>query len=120
MPSFDQLDLNPDGDGTLLPVKVVPGASRDRVVGVLGGALKIQTAAAPEKGRANKTVIAILAKSLGLSPREIQLVRGQTSPRKLFRIAGLSPEKLPGALRGDAARSSKIQETRYKGKGRKE
>ena len=71
-------------------MKVVPGSSRDRVVGVLGDSLKIATAAAPEKGKANAAVAKILAKALGAEKRNVQLVSGPTNPRKEFCIAGFS------------------------------
>ncbi len=78
----------------MIAVKAVPGASRDRIVGVLGDALKIATAAAPEKGRANKAIAATLAAALGVDRRSVQLVAGPTSPRKQFRIAGLTAAQL--------------------------
>lgn len=40
-----------------LKVKVVPGASRDEIVGWLGDALKIKVTAPPEKRRANEVVV---------------------------------------------------------------
>ena len=79
-------------------MKVVPGASRDRVVGVLGDALKVATSAAPEKGKANAAVAAILARALGVDPRAVQLVSGATSPRKEFRISAASAEQVRAAL----------------------
>jgi uncharacterized protein len=49
-----------------LTVKVVPGSSRNQIVGWLGNALKIKVTAPPEKGRANEAVVAILADRLGM------------------------------------------------------
>ncbi|MGB9626422.1 MAG: DUF167 domain-containing protein, partial [Phycisphaerae bacterium] len=46
--------------GVEVAVKVVPGSSRDRIMGVLGDALKIAVAAPPEKGKANQAVIEVL------------------------------------------------------------
>lgn len=70
-------------------VKVVPGASRTRIAGRLGDAIKIQVSAAPEKGKANAAVIDLLAETLGIHRNQIELVSGQTQPRKTFRILGL-------------------------------
>ena len=99
MKSVEQLQLRDDGDGVIVPVKVVPGASRDRIVGVLGGAVKITTAAAAEKGKANAAVAQTLAKALGLRRRDVELVAGQTSPRKTFRASGRTAEHVREALR---------------------
>jgi uncharacterized protein (TIGR00251 family) len=76
--------------GCVLPVKVVPGASRSRIAGPLGECLKVATSAAPQKGKANAAVASHLAEALGIEPRRVELVSGPTSPRKEFRIQGLS------------------------------
>ena len=83
-------------------VKVVPGASRTRVAGVLEGALKITVAAAPEKGRANTAVIKHLAKILKIPTRSISVEKGQSVPNKLLRVEGLRAgevSRLLGVLR---------------------
>jgi len=100
MKDVGNLDLRETPQGVVVPVKVVPGASRDRIAGVLGDALKVTTAAAPEKGRANAAVATILAKALGVDRRSVRLVAGRTSPRKEFRIVGTTAEQMRAALRG--------------------
>ena len=69
-------------------VKVVPGSSRDSIVGWLGEALKIKVQAPPEKGRANEAVIALLAGALAIDSNQISVVSGHTSPAKVLEIEG--------------------------------
>jgi uncharacterized protein len=70
-------------DGVVLvALKVVPGASRSRIVGVLGDRLKVAVAAPPERGAANDEVCRVLAARLGLKPSEVRIVAGHTSPLK--------------------------------------
>ena len=77
-----------------MPVKAVPGASRDRIVGELDGALKVAVSAPAEKGRANKAIIALLAKGLGLRKSQLALLAGETSPQKKFLVRDVTPEEL--------------------------
>ncbi len=84
--------------GTIISVKVVPGSSRDRIVGVLGNCLKVATSAPAEKGKANKAVAAILAKALGIGKKDVTLMSGPTNPRKEFQISGLSAEQVNARL----------------------
>lgn len=99
MEGIEQLAIRQADRGAVLPVKVVPASSRDRVVGVLGESLKIATSAPPEKGKANAAVARTLAKTLGVDPREVQLIAGHTGPRKEFQIAGMSAEQVRMKLR---------------------
>ena len=49
---------------------------------------------APERGKANAALIALLAKSLGVSKSSIRIVRGQHSTHKTLEISGLSQEDI--------------------------
>ena len=69
-----------------LNVKVVPGSSRDQIVGWLGDALKIKVMAPPEKGRANEAVVELLSMKLGISTDDIEVVSGHSSPSKVIAI----------------------------------
>ena len=74
----------------LVRVKAVPGASRNRVQGTLGDHLKIQVAAPPEGGKANAAIQALLADLFGVACGSIRLESGAASPRKVFRIPGMT------------------------------
>jgi len=90
MRNIEKLAIRDVGGGAVIAVKAVPGASRDRVIGVLGDCLKVATSSAAEKGRANAAIAKTLAKTLGVGKRDVELLRGMTSPRKAFRVAGVS------------------------------
>jgi len=74
-------------------VKAVPGSSRSRIAGVLGDRLKVQVAAPPEDGKANRAVAQVLAEWLDLPPSAVELVSGASQPAKVFRIP--AREKMP-------------------------
>lgn len=76
--------------GTLLAVKAVPGASRDKVVGPLGERLKVAVRKPPEKGAANKAVCALLADALGVRAADVEVLRGDTRPEKEVLVRGLA------------------------------
>lgn len=84
------IELKQQGNDVLLPVKVVPKSSRDRIVGELDGALKIAVSAAPEKGAANQAVCKLVAKSLGIRTQQVSVDAGHGSPRKTLRITGVT------------------------------
>lgn len=81
-----------------LNVKVVPGASRDRVAGRYGDGIRVQVAAPPEGGKANKAVIRLLAEFLDVKPDAMRIVRGHTQPRKVVEIAGVDATTLADRL----------------------
>jgi len=93
-----QLDVSDGAGGACVSVKAVPGSSRDRIAGVLGAELKVAVAAAAEKGKANKAIAAVLAGALGVPARDVSLLAGPSSPRKRFRVAGMTAEGVRDAL----------------------
>ncbi len=78
------------GDGAVtVEVKVQPKARRLAVLGTgTDGRLRIAVTAAPEDGKANRAVIDVLAKSLGVPARTIEVIAGATSREKTLRITG--------------------------------
>ena len=92
------IQLSTSAQGVLIPLKVVPGASRSRLMGEWNGRLKIAVAAAPERGQANAAVVELMAKALGLRRSQVEIVGGLTSPLKMVRVEGLGIDQIRGIL----------------------
>jgi uncharacterized protein (TIGR00251 family) len=67
---------------------VIPGASKSEIAGVLGDRLKIRVAAPAEGGRANRAVVEILRRWLGV--RAVEIVSGIANPEKTVHVSGLA------------------------------
>ncbi len=86
--------LEPHAEGAILPVRVQAGARHDEIRGEQDGMLKVCVAQSPEKGKANRAVIALLSKQLSLRKSQIELIAGHTSHKKWFLIRDITPEEL--------------------------
>jgi uncharacterized protein (TIGR00251 family) len=86
----------PKGDTLILNLHVQPGAKRTEVAGLHGDALKIRLAAPPIEGAANAELMAFIARAFGVPLRQVTLIRGTKSRRKVVEIgqALLGPEAL--------------------------
>ena len=81
-------------EGSILPVRTQAGARRSGIVGEHDGALKVAVTAAPEKGKANKALVEVLARALGVRKSEVQLIAGETSANKRFLILGIAADEI--------------------------
>lgn len=72
-----------------MPLRVRPAARRDAVLGPHGEALRVAVSAPPERGKANRAVLELVARALGLPASSLTLVAGETSPDKVVLIAGM-------------------------------
>lgn len=93
------IDLDHRDGGVNLPVRAYAGSRQNHVGGEQDGALKVHVTQAPEKGKANKAIIALLAKELRLRKSQITLAAGETSPHKRFWIADETSDSLREKLR---------------------
>ena len=78
---------------TTIEIRVQPKASRNRIV-IQGGTVKVYVTAAPEKGRANKAVIEMIARRLGVAKRAVSIASGERSQAKLLEVERLSDEEV--------------------------
>ena len=79
-------------DGVVITVKVVPGSSRTESAGLHGQAYKIKIAAPPEKGKANKMLVAFLAEQLNIKKNAVEIQNGKTSCIKQVLLRGVTKQ----------------------------
>jgi uncharacterized protein len=82
-----------------LQLLVQPRASRSRVLGEHGGALKIALAAPPVDGAANEALVELLADLLGVPRRQVSLVSGQSSRRKTVQVEGVDAARVEAVIK---------------------
>ncbi len=86
-------------NSTILKIRLIPRASKNEVVGFSQEILKVRVSAPPIEGRANRDLAKLLSRALGVSARDIQIVKGQRSRNKLVRVQGLTREDALHRLR---------------------
>jgi len=80
---------------TRIPVKLTPKSLKDAVEGWDVDpdgrpVLKVRVRAMPVDGAANMALVALMAKALGVSRRDVNLARGSQSRLKMLEVSGLS------------------------------
>ncbi len=67
-------------------IRVQPGARRNGFVGWYGELPKLAVAAPPVDGAANAEVVSAVASALGIRPRRVRIVGGESSRTKRLEI----------------------------------
>ncbi|MGE4536429.1 MAG: DUF167 domain-containing protein [Desulfovibrio sp.] len=76
-----------DGEGGwTLRVAVTPGGSRDVLAGLAEDRLRVRLRAKAVEGQANAALTAFLAECFGVRPRQVRIVSGEKSRKKIVRI----------------------------------
>lgn len=71
----------------MFSIKVRPNAAKTEFKSVMDdGTIKMNVAAVPEDGKANRALTKFLSKSFGVGVANIEILLGQTSPLKRVRI----------------------------------
>ena len=89
-------------DGARLALRVTPNAARSAIEGVetrpgAGAQLRLRVHAAPEKGKANRAALALLAEALGAPASSFCVMAGETARDKIVLWRG-DPAQCAAAL----------------------
>lgn len=83
-------------------VRVQPRASRDEIVGEMGGALKIRVRAPAVEDRANEAMVELLAGLLKRPKSAVRLLSGERSRTKRIAIDGVTKQQVLRLLMHEA------------------
>src|SRR5262245_4753209 len=86
-------------------VRVQPRAKREGIDGGPAGSWRLRVAAPPVDGEANRAVIALLARALGVRRAELSIVGGARGRDKLIRVEGMPADEIARRLAEAAADS---------------
>jgi uncharacterized protein (TIGR00251 family) len=92
------LPCRDDQAGAHLAVRVQPRASRTRLAGLHGAAVKVQLTTPPVEGRANAACVALFSKLVGLPRSAIAVQRGAGSRDKVLLFHGVTCTELAARL----------------------
>ena len=84
----------PGRPGVRFTVRLTPRGGLDRVDGIAEGSLKARVAAPPIDGGANRALIRLLSRELGVPLGAIRLLAGESGRNKLIAVDGLTREAI--------------------------
>lgn len=92
------IPLEARDDAVRIPVRAQPRASRSEIVGEHDGALKVRLAAPPVEGEANRALVKLLAKRIGVPRSAVTVVTGETGRNKVVEVVGVTVAMVRSAL----------------------
>ena len=92
------IQITDHAEGCVVCVRAQTGARRNGIVGEQGGALKVAVTAPPDKGRANDSLVLVIADALGLKRSQVELIAGATSRAKKVLVRDLTADALRNKL----------------------
>lgn len=85
-----------DNDDLILSLRIQPKASTDAFAEIMGDERKLRITAPPIDGKANKHIIALLAKMCKVAKGDVTIISGELGRSKRIRIK--TPRLLPEGI----------------------
>ena len=86
---MSELRIREQNGAITFEVRVAPRASRNQVIGIREGALKVALTAPPVDGAANEALKKLVAKALGVAKSDVEILRGDHARTKVLRVHGV-------------------------------
>jgi uncharacterized protein len=92
------VEIRNSSAGVSFAVKVHPRAKKNAITGQVGDAFKLAITAPPVDSKANEACIEFFAKLLNVPRSSVTIAAGQTSRKKVIRVAGLTAQQVRDRL----------------------
>ena len=92
------VEIRNSSAGVSFAVKVHPRAKKDAITGQVGDAFKLAITAPPVDSKATEACIEFFAKLLNVPRSSVTIAAGQTSRKKVIRVAGLTAQQVRDRL----------------------
>ncbi len=73
----------------VIKIKVEPRSSKSGIVGPYGDAIKVKLTSPPVEGKANRELVEVLAKNLGIAKKNVEIISGKSSKNKIVKLYGI-------------------------------
>ena len=98
MQNINDFQITKHNNGVTFKVKVIPNSSASKIVEITDECLKAKLNSPPVENKANKEIIILLSKSLGIPKSSIELVSGDKNKLKTFQVP-LTEEELRAKIK---------------------
>lgn len=88
------LYINETDNGIVFKVWVQPKSARNEIKDLKGDALRVRIAAVPVEDRANNACMNFLARELGVSKSQVEIIGGHKSRTKMVRVTGVTADEI--------------------------
>jgi uncharacterized protein (TIGR00251 family) len=85
---------------TEIEIRLTPRAAKNEITGKEGEVYRVKVTSPPIDGKANKALIELVSKRLGIPKRDIEMITGQRSRLKTLLIHSLSLAEVKAKLDG--------------------
>ena len=92
------LKIRERADGVTIECRIQPRSGRTAIKGARDGILQISLNAPPIEGRANRALIELISKRLGVRKSSISIAGGEHSRNKVLFIEGLTRDEAAAKL----------------------
>ncbi len=86
-------------EGALIRVRVTPRSGREELIYDDREEIRVRLTSPPVQGAANQELVKLLARSLGVGKKDVEIVSGLSFRRKTVRVRGLSASQAQDRLR---------------------